>query len=254
MINQLFTGNKKKNIKNPKNMQPILYLNINYHDNLLRLPLEFVLNEKRNYVNGIITTNPELKNNKYLLNIEDNYYDNINKYDDSILGIITDKIPIKQVHQPILIINKKYFKILHEISKSGNIYISIETINFTNRFLLLFSFMFEIPQVMFLGFVFIIMVKILPLIDRKVLTRNVLKRKIPLNLDLIESCSICLEKYNTNDVIGETNCNHKYHEECFKNWVKHSDLCPICKNNVFNKQVSLISEIYSIPLSYNYNT
>lgn len=47
-----------------------------------------------------------------------------------------------------------------------------------------------------------------------------------------ESCSICLEKYDTiNKVIEFKKCPHYYHSICIENWLKVNSKCPLCKEN-----------------------
>lgn len=56
------------------------------------------------------------------------------------------------------------------------------------------------------------------------------------NFDKTENCCICYNDYNENN---ETNkavqlkCNHIFHDECIKKWLKNSGTCPICRSNIF---------------------
>ena len=45
-----------------------------------------------------------------------------------------------------------------------------------------------------------------------------------------EECSICIEDYNTNDVIRILDCNHSFHTNCIESWIQYSSKtqCPIC--------------------------
>lgn len=48
-----------------------------------------------------------------------------------------------------------------------------------------------------------------------------------------DSCSICLEKYKSQDIVLEFNCNeHFFHKECLKMWIKNSEYCPLCKHDL----------------------
>ncbi|XP_059292094.1 probable E3 ubiquitin-protein ligase RHG1A [Lycium ferocissimum] len=42
-------------------------------------------------------------------------------------------------------------------------------------------------------------------------------------------CTICQEEYVIGDEIGRLECEHGYHVECVKNWLKLKNWCPICK-------------------------
>ena len=49
-----------------------------------------------------------------------------------------------------------------------------------------------------------------------------------------DECAICLESFHEGDNVKLMRCNHYFHSECIDPWLtKHSDLCPICKINVF---------------------
>jgi len=53
---------------------------------------------------------------------------------------------------------------------------------------------------------------------------------------VVDTCSICLEKFEENDgkMIAELNCSskHIYHVECLKEWVKKNDICPMCREPI----------------------
>lgn len=44
-----------------------------------------------------------------------------------------------------------------------------------------------------------------------------------------EPCCICQEEYNDGEEIGTLDCGHDFHNGCIKQWLKHKNLCPICK-------------------------
>jgi len=49
-------------------------------------------------------------------------------------------------------------------------------------------------------------------------------------------CSICLEQFNSSSntsVILE--CNHIYHKNCIKKWLKNNDGCPMCRQETEDK-------------------
>jgi len=49
---------------------------------------------------------------------------------------------------------------------------------------------------------------------------------------LLDECSICLENYKINDKIINLNCNHKFHKDCLKLWIKKNNTCPQCRENI----------------------
>ena len=52
------------------------------------------------------------------------------------------------------------------------------------------------------------------------------------NILLLNECSICLEKYTVNDKIINLKCEHKYHKDCIKIWLKKNNTCPECRENI----------------------
>ena len=50
------------------------------------------------------------------------------------------------------------------------------------------------------------------------------------NLILSEECNICLSKFEGDDIVLHTSCNHLFHKDCMYKWLKeYSIKCPICK-------------------------
>lgn len=47
------------------------------------------------------------------------------------------------------------------------------------------------------------------------------------------TCSICLEDYNDNDIVGKLICGHVFHEDCIGNWESKNDTCPLCREIIF---------------------
>ena len=47
-----------------------------------------------------------------------------------------------------------------------------------------------------------------------------------------KKCSICLEDYNVGDKIIYLPCFHYYHAKCIETWVKNSDKCPLCNEEI----------------------
>ena len=66
--------------------------------------------------------------------------------------------------------------------------------------------------------------------------RQKYKKRITIKRVLIggvkDKCPICLERINKK--FYKTNCNHKFHIECLKQWCdgKNICLCPLCKGNL----------------------
>lgn len=50
----------------------------------------------------------------------------------------------------------------------------------------------------------------------------------------IEPCCICQEEYNEGEELGMLECEHGFHSQCIKKWLKQKNLCPICKTTGLN--------------------
>lgn len=44
-----------------------------------------------------------------------------------------------------------------------------------------------------------------------------------------ETCTICLQDFDSGQKIKETECHHLFHWKCLKQWYKVSTSCPVCK-------------------------
>ena len=48
-----------------------------------------------------------------------------------------------------------------------------------------------------------------------------------------EECPICLNSFKRIDIIKVFNkCEHIYHKNCLLDWLKRSNICPICKHDL----------------------
>ena len=54
----------------------------------------------------------------------------------------------------------------------------------------------------------------------------------------METCPICLDAMNDNEIIKTLSCDHKFHFSCFKKLVCHNNNfyvdCPICRGMNYN--------------------
>lgn len=62
-------------------------------------------------------------------------------------------------------------------------------------------------------------------------------------MDIIE-CSVCYNKCNKGYVI--TNCSHTFCLNCLFKWYNHSNSCPICRQIIFENNISDDDELFSI--------
>lgn len=50
---------------------------------------------------------------------------------------------------------------------------------------------------------------------------------VPKDLGDLEECIICLGSFVKDNIT--LSCDHKYHKECIKEWIKEKDDCPLCR-------------------------
>ena len=50
--------------------------------------------------------------------------------------------------------------------------------------------------------------------------------------NLLNECSICLERFVKGDKYIVINCGHLYHEKCIKEWIAKENTCPLCRENI----------------------
>ena len=58
------------------------------------------------------------------------------------------------------------------------------------------------------------------------------------NINKEESCIICLEEYNSEEMVKKFFCGHIFHEKCLNAWIIKSVICPICKYNIKNELIN----------------
>lgn len=57
----------------------------------------------------------------------------------------------------------------------------------------------------------------------------------PIENDLDNLCSICLDEYNLNDNVAVFGgCNHRFHYVCLNEWFKTNRNCPTCRRKIDN--------------------
>ena len=58
------------------------------------------------------------------------------------------------------------------------------------------------------------------------------------NINKEETCIICLEEFNSEDIIKKFFCGHIFHENCLNCWINKSVICPVCKYNIKNELIN----------------
>ncbi|XP_026411044.1 probable E3 ubiquitin-protein ligase RHG1A [Papaver somniferum] len=52
-----------------------------------------------------------------------------------------------------------------------------------------------------------------------------------------EICTICQAEYESGEKDTTLNCDHEYHVDCIKPWLRAKNACPICKRPAANAQL-----------------
>tara|TARA_Y100001949_G_C15794808_1_gene246615 strand:- start:160 stop:528 length:369 start_codon:yes stop_codon:yes gene_type:complete len=51
-----------------------------------------------------------------------------------------------------------------------------------------------------------------------------------------EDCAICLDDYSENNKCSELYCGHKFHNNCFREWILEREVCPLCNVGLSKKK------------------
>ena len=63
-------------------------------------------------------------------------------------------------------------------------------------------------------------------------TKDELKDLSQVDINNNKICPICMEDMKTQDKIVQLKCDHQYHENCIKEWLKINRICPTCRNDI----------------------
>ncbi|KAM0678714.1 hypothetical protein BDAP_000824 [Binucleata daphniae] len=56
-------------------------------------------------------------------------------------------------------------------------------------------------------------------------------------------CCICFDEYRESDEIRKLGCKHYFHKHCIQSWLARSNICPVCRVDVFRTQHSYQNEV-----------
>ena len=56
-----------------------------------------------------------------------------------------------------------------------------------------------------------------------------------------ESCTICLEEFNQQEMLMILNCSHLFHKECIEEWLEKKPICPNCNQPIYDETTSLLN-------------
>lgn len=63
---------------------------------------------------------------------------------------------------------------------------------------------------------------------RKIPTVKYNKKKYTEN----DKCVICQEEFKENEIVSKLGCNHIYHSNCIRQWLKSNKKCPFCMQEI----------------------
>jgi len=73
----------------------------------------------------------------------------------------------------------------------------------------------------------------------KALQASLVRQKYSSQMCQIDECIICLEKFQENRSIITNlshNKNHVFHTKCLEEWIKKSQVCPMCRTEINAKE------------------
>ncbi|KAK3094660.1 hypothetical protein FSP39_004624, partial [Pinctada imbricata] len=66
-----------------------------------------------------------------------------------------------------------------------------------------------------------------------------------------QTCPVCLEEFESNEYVAICPCNHCFHMKCLLEWLRHRNMCPMCKAPVqsgsLGERTSLVSGERTLP-------
>lgn len=67
--------------------------------------------------------------------------------------------------------------------------------------------------------------------------KGIYKNEFP---EITRSCAICLENFGNGHYVTYLPCDprHHFHTHCITLWLKHSQICPICKSEINERLVN----------------
>ena len=57
--------------------------------------------------------------------------------------------------------------------------------------------------------------------------------------DFKETCTICMEFYNSKDSVLELDCKHCLHLNCCQEWVKYKAECTVCRHKIEVEEITV---------------
>jgi Ring finger domain len=79
------------------------------------------------------------------------------------------------------------------------------------------------------------------------LLRVVVMENYPENYPL--ECCICMEEFNSFDVVVETRCKHIFHKQCCREWLRQARTCPVCRTDIPSSLEDLAINAVTSPTS-----
>ena len=58
--------------------------------------------------------------------------------------------------------------------------------------------------------------------------KEVVRSKLP-SQQVDEICTVCLVKYEQDEIVNTLPCKHIFHENCIQTWFESNDTCPLCR-------------------------
>lgn len=81
-------------------------------------------------------------------------------------------------------------------------------------------------------------------------TQNIPFAQLTNTLDQ-QSCTICMEPFDSDTQVQKLHCNHIYHIDCLSHWLTIRKTCPLCLSNVLERPPTSDISKHARPVSDN---
>lgn len=67
---------------------------------------------------------------------------------------------------------------------------------------------------------------------QRLLDKYILEHESSLSEDLNETCSICIEPFESEETNIVLDCQHRFHSQCIVSWLEKQLICPLCRKTI----------------------
>lgn len=119
----------------------------------------------------------------------------------------------------------------------------------TDEFAVWVSFIIQIPPIIT---IMIIVLLLRNVVGTPEIRANYIHRDVKVDeyrmrtINYSSTCPICYDEFGVADMIRILECDHCFHIPCIQHWLVNSNMCPICRKDVFSGSVVSYGDIIYI--------